>query len=87
MEDVQEPRAMPYREILEQVLALPAPQRFHLLQEVLGTFAPGELKQRRLTAEEAMTILPADTPVPNDEQVREIIEQALLERYGIADSL
>lgn len=86
MQEAQEKEARSYRKILEQVLALPASQRFHLLQEVLGTFAPRESQQRRLTAEEAMTILPADTAAPRDEEVREILEQALLEKYGLAGS-
>lgn len=87
MEDRKSSAAVPYREILEQVLALPAPQRFHLLQEILGTFAPENDVGRRFTAEEAMTILPSDTPTPTDDEVREILEQALLEKYGFTRPL
>jgi hypothetical protein len=81
---------MEYERVLEQTRSWPAHLRLGLAQDLLRTLYPelpvspaqGSNAAPRKTIADLQGILASEQPPPSDEEVRRLIEEHILEKYG-----
>lgn len=77
--------ALDYQSVMQAVSQWSARDRFRLVQAVLATLEPParlEPSERQSTYERALGLLATDGPPPSDEDVKRIVEEELLKKYG-----
>jgi len=73
-----------YETVLQTVRNWPTSWRFALLQEVLESLSPPAEARRhkRDTLPRALGLLSTDRPAPSDAEIRLLLEEHRLEKYG-----
>lgn len=73
-----------YDEVVRQVRTWPAEQRYRLIQDLLRTIHPAAdvPSPARDTLSEAWGFLKTEAPPPTDEEVRQWLDEARMEKWG-----
>jgi hypothetical protein len=73
--------ASEYKRVLELIAAWPADQRISIAQEILSTIRDRPPVPRK-TADRAYGLLRGPQPPPDDDDVKRILHEHRMEKYG-----
>lgn len=71
-------------EVLKTVHTWPPAERISLAEELLRSLIPDiqKTRPRRNTLKKALGLLATDAPAPSDEEIRRLLDERRMERYG-----